>query len=163
MISVSGKSLKNITKIVVIGVFTYSLLYLASTLKEYYETYKEKERLTIELQVRKDETLAVKEKINKTKEDIQKVENSYLKQDELANKVTEIFKRVSLLDYQIDYMDSKKICIDRYVLITKVNYESENGKQAIEGILNFIGETVQSEGNDKLYFVDYIAQPKDLK
>ena len=38
MISVSGKSLKNITKIVVIGVFTYSLLYLASTLKEYYET-----------------------------------------------------------------------------------------------------------------------------
>ena len=73
MISVSGKSLKNITKIVVIGVFTYSLLYLASTLKEYYETYKEKERLTIELQVRKDETLAVKEKINKTKEDIQKV------------------------------------------------------------------------------------------
>ena len=102
MISVSGKSLKNITKIVVIGVFTYSLLYLASTLKEYYETYIEKERLTIELQVRKDETLAVKEKINKTKEDIQKVENSYLKQDELANKVIEIFKRVSLLDYQID-------------------------------------------------------------
>ena len=70
---------------------------------------------------------------------------------------------MSLLDYQIDYMDSKKICIDRYVLITKVNYESENGKQAVEGILNFIGETVQSEGNDKLYFVDYIAQPKDLK
>lgn len=163
MISVSGKSLKNITKLVVIGVFTYSLLYLASTLKEYYETYKEKERLTIELQVKKDETLAVKEKINKTKDDMQKVENSYLKQDELANKVTEIFKRVSLLDYQIDYVDSKKICIDRYVLITKVNYESENGKQAATGILNFLGKSLQSEGDENLYFVDYIAQPKDVK
>lgn len=163
MISVSGKSLGKITKIVLIGLFAYSVIYLASTLKEYYETYKEKERLTIELQMKKDETTIVKININKTKEEIQKVENSYLKQEELAEKVKEVFSRISLLDYQIEYLDSKKMCIDRYILITKINYESEKGKQAALGILNFLGNSLQSDSDESIYFVDYIAKPKEIK
>lgn len=163
MISVSSKSLKNITKTVVIGVFAYSILYLAGTLKEYYEAYKEKERLTNELQFKRDETSLVKQKINSTKENLEKVENSYLKQEEIEAKVKEIFTRVSLLDYQIDFLDSKKMCIDRYLLITRINYESEKGKQAANGILKFLGKTVQSDSDENLYFVDYIARPKDVK
>lgn len=163
MISVSSKSLKNITKTVVIGVFAYSILYLAGTLKEYYDAYKEKERLTNELQIKRDETALVKQRINKTKENIEKVENSYLKQEEVEEKVKEIYKRVSLLDYQIDFLDSKKMCIDRYVLISRISYESDNGKQAATGILNFLGKSLQSEADENLYFVDYIAKPKDIK
>lgn len=163
MISVSSKSLKNISKVIIIGLLIYSALYLAGTLKDYYDAYKEKERLTNELQFKRDETTLVKQRINKTKENIEKVENSYLKQEEVEIKVKEIFKRVSLLDYQIDFLDSKKMCIDRYILISRISYESDNGRQAATGILNFLGKSLQSDSDENLYFVDYIAKPKDMK
>ena len=70
---------------------------------------------------------------------------------------------MSVLDYEIKYLDSKKMCLDRYLIVTQVSAQSERGLQAAEGILSYIGDIKKSEKNDSIYFVDYISKARETK
>lgn len=163
MISISNNSLKKYSKISISIMFAYTIFFLTSSSIEYYKSYKEKERLTNELQLRRDETNSIQQKINELKDKTKRVQESYITTEELKSRVSEIFERVSLIDYQIDLLDVKKMCIDRHILVVNLNANSENGYKAAEGILNFLGTTAKSDSGEDLYFVNYIAKPRSEK
>lgn len=163
MISISSKTVSKINKIGIVFLVIYSLGFVFYKAGLYYKTYFEKEKLTNELQIKKSETEALKKKIEESKAKIEKVEKSYITKEELENKIKDIFTRMSLLDYQLNYLDAKKMCIDRYVIISQVTAQSEKGLQAAEGILGYIGQIKKHEKNDTIYFVDYISTPKEIK
>ena len=163
MISISNNSLKKWSKYVVISMFAYAIFFMTSTVIEYYQAYKEKERLTNELQIKRDETTSLKQKINALKEKTKLIQESYIKEDEIRTRVSEIFDRVSLIDYQLKLLDVRNQCIDRNILVVNLSANSENGYKAGEGILNYLGETIRSEQSENLYFVNYISKPRYLK
>ena len=55
------------------------------------------------------------------------------------------------------------MCLDRYIIIAQLTARSEKGIEAGEGILSYLGKIRKSQNNDTLYYVDYIAKPKDKK
>lgn len=160
MISISKKTVSLVTKLG-IGLLTiYSVGFLLYKLGTYYKTYTEKERLLQELQIKKNETSSLKRQIKLNEERITNIKNSYISKEELEVKIKDIFKRMSLFDYNLNFLDSKKMCVDRYILITQLTYTSENGKKAGEGILSYIGEIKQSDKNETLYYIDYITKSR---
>lgn len=163
MVSLSNKTVKNIAKYLGIGIAVYSIFFLASSVKEYYDVSKEKENLTNTLQFKRDNTSVVKKQIDEYKKRKEYLETAYIKSDELKEKVDEIFKRVATLDYQIDLLDVRKECVDRHIIVARVFGHSEKGYTAAQGILKFLGETAQSTQDEDLYFVNYIALPKEKK
>lgn len=70
---------------------------------------------------------------------------------------------MSILDYNLKFVDSKKMCIDRYVIIAEVSAQSEDGLQAAEGILSFLGAIKKSDNNDSIYYIDYTSKPREIK
>lgn len=160
MISISDNSLKKVAKYVVIAVVAYTIVFMTSTVVEYYKAYKDKEILTNELQQKRDETTALKQKINSLKDKIKVVQEGYIKEDEIRVRVAEIFDRVSLLDYQLKLLDVKNECIDRHILVVKLYANSENGYKVGEGIFNYLGETVRSDQDENLYFINYISRQR---
>jgi len=163
MISLSNKLILNISKIVISTLVIYSALYITFRAMNYYKSYYEKEKLTNELQVKREETITLKTKVNEAKKRIQNLEKSYITKEELEPKVKEIFKRMSLVDYQLNYIDVKKMCIDRYIIVARIHTESENGLKAAEGILSYLGEIKKSDKDESLYFVNYISKAKEIK
>lgn len=163
MISISNNSLKKYSKIIVLAMIAYSFFFMTSSVIEYYQSYKDKEKLTNELQLKRDETSSLKQKITDLKEKTKRVQESYIKQDELKTRVAEIFDRVSLLDYQLKLLDAKPMCIDRHILVVSLFANSEDGYKAGEGILNYLGTTAKSDSGENLYFVNYIAKPRGTK
>lgn len=163
MISISNDSLKKYSKYIIVSIVAYTIFFMASTVVEYIKAYKEKEQLTNTLQLKRDETTSLKQRINSLKDKIKVVQESYIKEDELRTRVSEIFDRVSLIDYQLKLLDVKNECIDRHILVAKLYAKSENGYKAGEGIFNYLGETIRSEQDENLYFINYISRPREIK
>ena len=163
MISVHSKLVSRITKTLLIGLTTYTVLFILFKAIIYFQSVKQKENLVRDIQIQKEQTEIIKNKVNEVKKKIENLEKIYVQKEELENKIKDIFQRMSLLDYQLNYVDAKKMCIDRYIIVTRVNYESEKGLKAIEGILSYLGEIKKSENDENLYFVNYIAKPRDIK
>ncbi|MDD3007459.1 MAG: hypothetical protein PHQ70_01195 [Arcobacter sp.] len=163
MISISNKTIANTSKLIISILVIYTLVYVGFKAMNYYKSYYEKEKLTNDLQLKRDETNSLKTKANESKKRIEDLEKSYMTKEEIETKVKDIFSRMSLLDYQLDFIDSKKMCIDRYIIITRVNTQSENGLKAAEGILSYLGEIKKSDKDDTLYFVNYISKAKEIR
>lgn len=161
MISISNKKLSKISKVVFAVLISYSLLFIFYRAIEYYKVYFEKQELTMQLQIKKNETENLKKGIELEKKRKESLEQSYMTKEEIDNKVKDIFSRMSIFDYELNYLDSKKMCIDRYVLVVNVNTQSENGKKAAEGILSYIGEVKKSDKEESIYYVDYLTKPKE--
>ncbi len=160
MISLSNSSMKKISKYTLIGITLYTTFFLASTVVEYYNAYKEKEKLTNELQLKRDETSSLKQRITSLKEKTKFVQESYATPEEIKTRVTEIFDRVSLLDYQLQVLDVKNECIDRNIIVARLYARNEKGYQVGEGIFNYLGETIRSDKDENLYFINYISRQR---
>lgn len=163
MISISNKVIKNGSKLIISTLVIYSIVYVGFKALNYYKTYYEKEKLTNELQIKRDETISLKTRANEAKKRIEDLEKSYITKEEIETKVKDIFSRMSLVDYQLDFVDSKKMCIDRFIIISRVHAKSENGLKAAEGILSYLGEIKKSDKDESLYFVNYISKPREIK
>ena len=163
MISISQKRMGFITKMSLSILIIYTIFFVAYRVTTYYKIFNEKERLTIELQKTKAQADSLKAQIENSKKKLADLEKSYMTKEEIETKVKDIFQRMSLFDYQLTYLDSKKMCIDRHVLVVGVSAESKDGLKAAEGILSYIGEIKKSESSDEIYFVDYIMKAKEVK
>jgi uncharacterized FlaG/YvyC family protein len=163
MISISKKTVSTITKIGLFVFVIYIIGYVFFKTASYYKIYYEKEQLTKELQMKKNETNSLKRQLENTKKRIENTQKQYISKEELDTKIKDIFKRMSILDYNLKFIDSKKMCVDRYVLITQVTAESDKGLIAGEGILSYIGEVKKSDKNPSIYFVDYVTKAKEVK
>jgi hypothetical protein len=163
MISISNKAVSRISKICVLILLVYTLGFLVYKTVLYYKISFEKDSLSIVLQEKKAQTDSLKKQVELSKKRIERVEKEYITKDELESKVKDIFSRMSVFDYQLNYLDSKKMCIDRYLIVTQVTSQSENGLQAALGILSYIGKIKKHDQNDTIYFVDYISMPKEIK
>ena len=163
MISMSKTKLKTFSKIVLFALLIYVLGFIIVKSATYYQTLVKKEQLEKDLRNKKIEFKKLKNDVKKVKEKTQNIENSYISQEELEKKVSKIFERMSILDYNLRYLNSKKMCIDRYIIIAQLTARSEKGIEAGEGILSYLGKVKKSQSNDTLYYVDYIAKPKDKK
>lgn len=163
MITLNKKTVSLISKVGLLSLSAYIVGFGVYKTADYYKTYYEKEELTKELQIKINETNNIKKQIAQNKKRIEDLENSYIKKEELDIKIKDIFERMSIFDYKLKFLDSKKMCIDRYVLVAQLSAQSEEGLKAGEGILSYIGKIKQSEQNKSIYFVDYIAQPKEIK
>lgn len=163
MISISNKTLSRITKICIFVLITYSVGFLIYKTILYFKISFEKDNLTIVLQEKKAQTDNLKKQVELSKKKIEIVEKEYINKEELETKVKDIFSRMSVFDYQLKYLDSKKMCVDRYLIVTQVTAQSENGLQAALGILSYIGKIKKHDQNETVYFVDYISTPKEIK
>lgn len=163
MISVSNKTVSYISKIglTVLGIYTVGFFAYKTVM--YYKIAFEKEKLEIVLQEKRAQTNDIKNKVELSKKKIETLEKQYITKEELEVKVKDIFGRMSILDYELKYLDSKKMCIDRHIIVAQVSAQSENGLKAAEGILSYIGKIKKSDKNDTIYFVDYISTPKEIK
>lgn len=160
MISISSKKLAVITKVSLTVLLVYTLFFITYRVTAYYKIYFEKERLTLELQDTKKQVNDLKIKVDDSKRKLQNLEESYFTKEEIEAKLKDIFSRMSLFDYQLNYIDAKKMCIDRYVLVVGLNAQSENGEKAAQGILSYLGNTKESETSNGIYFVDYVMKAK---
>lgn len=163
MISINNKRFKLIIKVGLIIFVAYVIGFFFFKLASFFKIVYEKEKLTKELQIKKQETLSLKRKVVNKKEKMKEIESSYIKKEELDSKIKDIYKRMSVLDYNLKYLNSKKMCIDNYIIVTQLTARSEKGLKAGEGILSYLGEMRKSEKNDTIYFVNYISKPKDIK
>lgn len=163
MISISNKTVSYISRVGLTILAVYTVSFFAYKTIIYYKIAFEKEQLEIVLQEKRAETNSLKSKVDASKNKIETVEKQYISKEELETRVKEIFERMSVLDYEIKYLDSKKMCLDRYVIVTQVSAQSEKGLQAAEGILSYIGDIKKSEKNDSIYFVDYISKARETK
>ena len=163
MISIANKTVSYISKIglTILGVYTIGFFAYKTII--YYKIAFEKEQLEIVLQEKRTETNNLKSKVEASKNKTEAVEKRYISKEELEIKVKEIFQRMSVLDYEIQYLDSKKMCLDRYLIVTQVSAQSQKGLQAAEGILSYIGNIKKSDQNDSIYFVDYVSKARDIK
>lgn len=160
MISISNKNMSLFVKLGLIIITIYILGFIAFKAASYYRTIYQKEVLTKELNEKKLQTSSLKQKVKEMKEKTQLVKDSYITKDELEIKVKDIFKRYSLLDYDLKYLDAKEMCVDRYILVTQLVASSEKGLKAGEGILSYIGSMKKSESNETIYFIDYVSKQK---
>lgn len=163
MISLSRKKVSIIAKLSLIILIIYSLGFIAYRAITFYKIYFEKQTLTEQLQIKKNETSSLKRQVELSKKKIEDTQKKYITKEDLELKVKDIFSRMSILDYNLKYIDSKKMCLDRYIIISQVSAQSENGLKAAEGILAYIGSVKKSEQNNTIYFVDYITKAKEIK
>jgi hypothetical protein len=163
MISINKARFKLIIKVGLILLLGYIVVFFFFKLASFFKIVYEKERLTKELQIKKQETLSIKKLILKKKDKIKEIESRFIKKDELDSKIKDIYERMSVLDYNLSYLNSKKICVDNYILVTQLTARSKKGLEAGEGILSYLGEMKKSEKNNTIYFVNYISKPKDIK
>lgn len=162
MISISNKKLSLISKTTIIVLILYTLGFISFRAISYYKIYIEKEALTNDLQLKRNETASLKRLVDNSKKKIDDIEKSYITKEELEPKVKEIFQRMSILDYELKYVDAQKMCLDRFIIVSQVTAQSENGLKAAEGILGYIGNIKKSDNNATIYFVDYISKPKGV-
>ena len=139
---------------VIIFLFIVKQSYISFVNKSKVESLKTQ----IELQKNSNDHLINKTKNfqRKTKETIE----SYATTEEIETRLKDIFKRMSILDYELILLTTKKMCIDRHVLVARLDYKNQNAKKAGLGILNYLGTTKQSLKDENVYFVDYIADKK---
>jgi len=163
MISINKKRYKLIIKVGLFILVAYIIGFFFFKLASFFQILFEKDRLTKELQIKKQETISLKRSVVRKKEKIKEVESRYIKKDEIDKKVKDIFERMSVLDYNLKYLNSKKMCIDNYILVTQLTARSKEGLKAGEGILSYLGEMKKSDKNNTIYFVNYISKPKDIK
>ena len=163
MISISNKTVSYISKIGLSILGVYVIGFLAYKTIIYYKMANEKEQLEIVLQEKRNETNNLKNNVELSKKKIETLEKQYITKEELEIKVKDIFSRMSVLDYELKYLDSKKMCIDRYIIVVDLSAQSEGGLRAAQGILEYIGEIKKHETNDSIYFVNYISTPKEIK
>jgi hypothetical protein len=163
MISINSKRFKLIIKVGLIIFVSYLIGFVFFKLASFLKLAYEKDKLTSELQIKKQETLSLKRKVVNVKAKMVEVESKYIKKEEIDNKIKDIYKRMSVLDYNLKFLNSKKMCIDNYIIVTQLTARSEKGLKAGEGILSYLGEMKKSEKNNTIYFVNYISKPKDIK
>ncbi len=163
MISISNKTVSYISKIGLSILGVYVIGFLAYKTIIYYKIANEKEQLEIVLQEKRNETNNLKSNVELSKKKIETLEKQYITKEELEIKVKDIFSRMSVLDYELKYLDSKKMCIDRHIIVVDLSAQSEGGLRAAQGILEYIGEIKKHETNDSIYFVNYISTPKEIK
>lgn len=163
MISIANKTVSYISKVGLSILAGYIILFFAYKTIIYYKIAIEKEQLEVVLQEKRVETNNLKSKVEASKSKIETVEKQYITKEELETRVKDIFERMSILDYEIKYLDSKKMCLDRYLIVTQVSAQSEKGLQAAEGILSYIGNIKKSGINDSIYFVDYVSKAREIR
>lgn len=163
MISISNKTVSYISKIglTILGIYTVGFFVYKTVI--YYKIASEKANLEMVLQEKKDKTNKIKAEVELSKKKIETLEKNYIAKEELEVKVKDIFKRMSVLDYELKYLDAKRMCIDRHIIVAQLTAQSDNGIKAAEGILSYIGSIKKSDKNDTIYFIDYISTPKEIK
>lgn len=163
MISINKNRLTAFSKVAILLLFLYVLGFTVLKAATYYQTQKKKEYLAKDLETKKIEYSQLKLEVKKVKQETQNVKDSYISKDEIKTRVSEIFKRMSVFDYTLKYLDAKQMCVDRHVIIAQLTASSPKGVVAGEGILSYLGEIRKSDTNETLYFVDYISKPKVQK
>ena len=163
MISLSRKKVSIIAKLSLIILIIYSLGFIAYRAITFYKIYFEKQTLTEQLQIKRNETSSLKKQVENSKKQILDVEAKFITKEELEPKIKDIFQRMSVFDYNLKYIDAQKMCLDRYIIVSQVSAKSETGLKAAQGILEYIGKVKKSEKNDTIYFVDYVTKAKNVK
>ncbi|OCL81755.1 hypothetical protein [Arcobacter porcinus] len=160
MISFSRKKVKKITKVSLIVLIFYSFIFLSYSAYEYYQSMQEKNELLKELDIRKIQTDQIKDKIKDIDNKKVELKARFLNKEELDKKLKSVFKNYSLADYTLSLVDSKMLCVDRFMLIVNLDASSKEGIQAGERILGYLGKVQRKKGFDTLYFVDYIQKAR---
>ncbi|AZL53826.1 hypothetical protein [Aliarcobacter skirrowii] len=161
MISLSKKRIIKISKLSIILFLVYILFFFLISGFEYYKMYNEKVSLTKELDEKREVTNRIKDNIQNIKDKTNLVKSSYASKEEIDKKLKSIFNNFSLVDYNLSLIDTKQMCIDRYILIVDLESTTELGKIAGKKILEYLGEVKQRDEFENIYFVDYIQKPRE--
>lgn len=160
MISIRKDKHKTYLKLLLFVLVSIIVLFIGKQTYINIANKKKIEDLKSKIEIQKSSNNQI---VKKTKEFEKKTKDllaSYPTTEELESKLKEIFKRMSILDYELTLLATKKICIDRHVLVTALDYKTQNAKKAGLGILNYLGTVKQSDKDQSIYYIDYIADKK---
>ncbi|WP_419764066.1 MAG: hypothetical protein ACNI28_09755 [Arcobacter sp.] len=161
MISVSKNRLLKIIKIGLIILSLYMVGFFSTKAITFVRYYYEKKELTKAISDNKIKIAMFKQKNEESIQQINDLKSKYTTQEALAKKLKGIFYRMSLPDYNLKYITSTQLCINRYAIMVQLNTNSSNGLKAGEGILSYLGKIHKSAKKDNIYFVDYILDAED--
>ncbi len=160
MIAIGNNKLKKIAKISLIIFAIYTVFYLAFQVFHYYLTYTKLEKLKTQVREHKQELNTYKQKVRVNQQKIKKIKDSYQTKEEIETKTKNIFKRMSVLNYDLNLLKIKPMCIDRYILFVELDYEDEDALEAGKKILSYIGNVKKYKDSD-IYLVDYKLKAKE--
>ena len=161
MISIKNKNLFKLIKLVFIFLFGYSLVFFMQLFYITYQSSEKKDVLLNKIHVLKIEHTALKTNVHKEKGKITLIKKSYLSKEELERKISAIFLRLNFLDFEIVNLASRKMCINRYILINKIKAKDEKALKAAQHVLSFLGESVVSKNDSSIYYVNYKMEEKN--
>ncbi|QOG11231.1 hypothetical protein [Arcobacter sp. FWKO B] len=161
MIGISNKQIATITKYAVMIAAFYIVSFIFVQGFKYIKYMKEENSLKSELNLKLQESQNIKMEIQIIQDKLANVQNSYISQEELEERVIAIFERMSVFDFHLRYIGATKLCIDRYVLMVQLSARSEEGLKAAEGILSYLGQTQKSQDSDVIYYIDYISSMRE--
>ena len=134
MISISKKKFSLIIKLGIVILVLYIIGFCFFQVANFYKISFEKDSLTEQIKFKKNESRVLKIKTAKIKQEMVDINKRYIKHEELDAKVKDIFERMSLLNYNLKYLNAKKVCVDNYILVAQLTADNKKGIQAGEGI-----------------------------
>ena len=163
MISIKKEKHKSLVKILFGLILVFILLFVIKNVYIVVINKSKIEKLSADVstQQKKNDDLIAKTKDLRQK--ISSVKSSYESTEKIEEKLNKIFQRMSVLDYNLVLLGTKKMCIDRHILVARLSAKTEDGQKAALGILNYLGTTKQSLKDESVYFVNYTSQTKAKK
>lgn len=159
MFSINQKTVNKITFLFITILITY-LSYFASIKYQEYKTSVVLKKNLIEIDRLKKLSFDKMMKVNEEYLNLNKV---YGSEDDVKDNLKEIFVKLSNKNNYIQLISLKKLCIDRYLVIINLTSYNEEYITMVNGFFNKLGQTVQSKKNDKIYYIDYIINTKEIK
>lgn len=163
MVSISKKTTKTIVKIGLLILFVYATYFFIQKGTKVYKSKDLKQNLENKITIAKNKTSNIKRQIVLLQQDRQRLQRVYVSQAELEKKIQNIYKRMSVFDYKLKFISAKKMCIDRYIIISQLTSSTKKGQKAGLGILKYLGETHKSGKSDTIYFTNFISKRKDKR
>lgn len=160
MINLSKERLILLTKIILGIIIVYTLIISSMKLYVAYQLSKKTNTIIEEIKLKKSHSKKTKQRVHDIQNKITLLNNNYKSKKELEEQISIVFERVSILDYNIQLLDTKKMCIDRYFLVTSITANSEEDKKSALSIISYLGNVHQNQENENLYFIDFINEKK---
>ncbi len=136
--------------------FLYSGIFLVHSFYTQYKLAQINSQIESNLRLKKLENKNLSQRNKRLSIKIKSIKASYLTQKELEEKITGIYERMSLLNYNISLIKSQKMCINHYILVNQVSANTKEGTKEAFELLSFLGTTKQSSSNESIYFLDLV-------
>ena len=148
-------------KVLIIGLLTYIIgvgsYLIFHNYQQKNEILQKNKNLSFQLQEITNKNNMTIKQITQKVDEISKIEKNYDSQENIEIKLKRIFKRLSIKN-TLTLVSLKKLCIDHYIIVTKLDSKNQESINNFKKILSHLGEVKQSNKDKSILYIDYIME-----